>query len=60
VIVFFLRDSVGLTMYQTRSFTRSPSAAFAGAEGGSRVLQFVFNPFCERVRAPEHAPRDPY
>ena len=47
-------------MYQTSSFTRSPSAAFAGAEGGSRVLQFVFNPFCERVRAPEHAPRDPY
>ena len=49
VIVWFLRDSVGLTMYQTRSFKRSPSAAFAGAEGGSRVLQFVFNPFCERV-----------
>ena len=33
---------------------------FAGAERGSRVSQFVFNPCCCRVRATEHAPRDPF
>ena len=32
---------------------------FAGAENGSCSLQFAFNPSCERVRATEHAPRDP-
>ena len=30
---------------------------FAGAERGSSVSQFALNPFCERMRAPEHAPR---
>ena len=30
-----------------------------GAERGARVPQFVINPFCERVRAAEHTPRDP-
>ena len=32
---------------------------FAGLEGGSRVLQIALNITNERVRAPEHAPRDP-
>ena len=32
---------------------------FAGAEGGLRVLQRILNPHCGRVRATEHAPRDP-
>ena len=32
---------------------------FAGAEDGSRGSQIVLNPFCERVRAAEHAPRGP-
>ena len=30
---------------------------FAGAEQGSRVSQGSLNPFCERVRATEYAPR---
>ena len=33
---------------------------FAGAECGSRVSQINLNPLCARVRATEHAPRDPY
>ena len=32
---------------------------FAGAERGSRVSQSAVNVLCERVRAPEHAPRGP-
>ena len=31
-----------------------------GAERGSRVLQGSLNSFCDRVRAAEHAPRDPF
>ncbi len=34
--------------------------SLAGAERGSRVLQFVLNSRCEWVRATEHAPRDPF
>ena len=34
------------------------SLALAGAERGSRGLQFVLNPHCGRVRATEHTPRD--
>ena len=33
---------------------------FAGTEHGSRELQGNLNPFCERVRATEHAPRGPF
>ena len=33
---------------------------FAGAERGSRVSQFALNLHCKRVRAAEHAPRDPF
>ena len=33
---------------------------FAGAERGSRVSQSSFNLQCGRVRASEHAPRDPF
>jgi hypothetical protein len=32
---------------------------FAGAERGSRVSHIVLDRFCDRVRTPEHAPRDP-
>ena len=32
-------------------------AAREGAERSSRTSQFALNPFCERVRASEHAPR---
>ena len=32
---------------------------FAGAERCPRLLQIAHNPPCERVRAAEHAPRDP-
>ena len=32
---------------------------FAGAEHRPRVLQIFLNPLRERVRATEHAPRDP-
>ena len=32
----------------------------AGAERASRVSQFVLNPHCDRVRATEYAPRDPF
>ena len=32
----------------------------AGCERGSRVLQITLNEYCERVRATEHAPRDPF
>ena len=32
---------------------------FAGAERCSRGLQIALNPHCGRVRATEHAPRDP-
>ena len=31
----------------------------AGAERGSRVMQCALDICCERVRAAEHAPRDP-
>ena len=31
-----------------------------GAERGSRCSQGTLNPLCERVRAAEHAPRDPF
>ena len=33
--------------------------SFAGVEHGSRVSQIALNIHCERMRAPEHAPRDP-
>ena len=33
---------------------------FAGAERGSRDSQGCLNPRCERVRAAEHPPRDPF
>ena len=33
---------------------------FAGAERGPFFLQIVLNVNCERVRATEHAPRDPH
>ncbi len=36
------------------------SQSFAGAEHASRVLQIALNIHCERMRAPEHAPRDPF
>ena len=32
----------------------------AGVERGSRVSQMELNRRCERVRATEHAPRDPF
>ena len=32
---------------------------FAGAEFGSRVSRDTLNPHCDRVRATEHASRDP-
>ena len=31
-----------------------------GAKRGSRCSQGTLNPLCERVRAAEHAPRDPF
>ena len=41
-------------------FLRSPRRwRFAGAEDGSRNSQIVLNALCERVRATEHASRDP-
>ena len=33
---------------------------FAGAERGSRVLQGLLNPSCDRVRTAKHAPRGPF
>ena len=33
---------------------------FAGAERGSRFSQPLLNPRCDRVRAAEHAPRNPF
>ena len=39
---------------------RGRRRCFAGAERGSRVSQFVLNPFCDRMRAAEHTPRDPF
>ena len=33
---------------------------FTGAEQFSRFSQFAPHPFCERVRAAEHAPCDPF
>ena len=33
---------------------------FAGVERGSRASQFFRNPRCDRVRAPEDAPRGPF
>ena len=41
--------------FRTRRWLR-----FAGAERGSRVSQIVLNLYCERMRAPEHAPRGPF
>ena len=38
----------------------TPRRRFAGAERGSRVLQFDLKVHCERVRATEHAPRGPF
>ena len=38
----------------------SGGGVFAGAERGSRVSQFCRDPFCNRVRAAEHAPRCPF
>ena len=32
---------------------------FAGVERGPGVLQGFLNRFCDRVRAPKHAPRGP-
>ena len=36
-----------------------PGGGLAGAERGSRIEQSVSYLSCERVRAAEHAPRDP-
>ena len=33
--------------------------SFSGAERGSRSSQRLLNIYCERMRATEHAPRDP-
>ena len=39
---------------------RTPRRRLAGAERGSRISQVFLHPRCERVRAPEHAPRNPF
>ena len=46
---------LGLDLFSTPRRRR-----FAGVERGSRFLQFARSPFCERVRATKHAPRDPF
>ena len=40
-------------------FLDSRRRRLAGAERGSRFSQGVLNPFCDRVRATEHAPGGP-
>ena len=60
VIVWFLLDGVGLLCTKIVHLRVPRRRRFAGAEGGSRVLQCVLNGVCRRVCAAEDAPRDPF